>query len=43
MFKSKKAFITHPVAAIIVGFLVGMLIMYLIAKGMIPGINFKVC
>jgi len=36
MFKSKKAYIAHPVGAIIVGFLLGLLVMYLMAKGTIP-------
>lgn len=42
MFKSKKAYIQHPVGAIIVGFLVGLLVMYLIARGTIP-FPLKVC
>ncbi|HZX44904.1 MAG TPA: hypothetical protein VFF28_04430 [Candidatus Nanoarchaeia archaeon] len=33
---NKKAYIHHPVVAIIVGFLIGMIVMYLMAKGTIP-------
>jgi len=33
---NKKGYLHHPVIAIITGFLVGMLIMYLICKGIIP-------
>lgn len=36
MFKGKKAYIHHPVVAIIVGFIVGMVIMFLMARGVIP-------
>ena len=36
MFKSRKAYIHHPVGAIIVGFLLGLLLMYLMARGTIP-------
>jgi hypothetical protein len=36
MFKGKKGFITHPIIAIIIGFLLGMLVMFLIARGIIP-------
>ncbi len=42
MFSSKKAYIHHPLGAGIVAFILGMLVMYLIAKGTIP-IPFKVC
>lgn len=42
MFKGKKAYIHHPVVAIIVGFLLGMLVMYLIARGVIP-VALNVC
>ena len=42
MFKSKKAFITHPVAVAVIAFLLGALLMYLIAKGTIP-IGLNVC
>jgi hypothetical protein len=33
---NRKAWIHHPVGAIVIGFLVGALAMYLIAKGIIP-------
>jgi len=40
MLRGKKAFIHHPIVAIIVGFLLGMLTMFLIARGIIPaGLN----
>jgi len=42
MFKSKKAFVAHPGTWIVVAFLLGMLVMYLIAKGTLP-IPIKVC
>ncbi len=42
MFKSKKAFIMHPVTWIVVAFLLGALAMYLTAKGTLP-IPIKVC
>ncbi len=42
MFKSKKAYIHHPVGAIIVGFILGMLLMYLMAKGTVPT-PFRIC
>ncbi len=42
MLKNKKGYIDHPVVAILVGFLVGALVMYLVAKGIIP-VNIPVC
>ncbi len=43
MFKNKKAFISmHPVVLILVAFILGLLVMYLIAKGTIP-VPIKVC
>ncbi len=33
---NKKGFITHPIVLAFVAFLVGMLLMYLLAKGIIP-------
>jgi len=36
MFRGKKAFIHHPLIAVIVGFLLGMLVLFLIARGIIP-------
>lgn len=42
MFKSKKAFVAHPATWIVVAFLLGMLVMYLIAKGTLP-IPIRVC
>ena len=33
---NKKAYLHHPGVAIVVGFLVGMLLMWLICKGIIP-------
>ncbi len=39
---NKKAFIAHPATWIIVAFLAGMLVMYLIAKGTIP-VPIRVC
>ena len=42
MFKSKKAFVAHPITWIIVAFLLGMLVMYLAAKGTIS-LPIKVC
>jgi hypothetical protein len=42
MFKSKKAFIAHPATWIVISFLLGMLVMYLTAKGTLP-IPIKVC
>jgi uncharacterized membrane-anchored protein YhcB (DUF1043 family) len=40
---NKKGYLHHPVVAIIVGFLVGMLVMYLMAKGIIPLGGIKIC
>tara|TARA_B100001971_G_scaffold194820_1_gene201165 strand:+ start:355 stop:534 length:180 start_codon:yes stop_codon:yes gene_type:complete len=42
MFKSKKAFIMHPGVWIGVAFVAGLLIMYLLAKGIIP-VGIKIC
>lgn len=42
MFNSKRAFVAHPVTWIIIAFLLGMLAMYLIAKGTIP-VPIRVC
>jgi hypothetical protein len=42
MFGGKRAYIHHPVVAIIVGFLLGMLVMFLIARGVIP-VQLNVC
>jgi len=33
---NKRAFITHPVTLAFIAFLIGMLLMYLMAKGIIP-------
>lgn len=40
---SKKGYVHHPVGAIIVGFLVGMLVMYLMCKGIIPLGDIRIC
>jgi hypothetical protein len=40
---NKKGYIHHPVVAIIVGFLGGLIVMYLIAKGIIPVGGIKIC
>ncbi|HJX05623.1 MAG TPA: hypothetical protein VJ461_02855 [Candidatus Nanoarchaeia archaeon] len=40
---NKKGYLHHPIVAIIVGFLVGMIIMYLMCKGIIPLGGFKIC
>jgi len=42
MFKSKKGFIMHPATWIIAAFILGALVMYLIAKGTIP-VPIRVC
>lgn len=42
MFKSKKAFIHHPATWIIVAFIAGFVVAYLMAKGIIP-INLGMC
>ena len=42
MFKNKKAFIMHPATWIIAAFILGMVVMYLMAKGTIPA-PIKVC
>jgi len=42
MFKNKKAFIAHPVTWMIIAFILGALVMYLIAKGTLP-IPLNVC
>jgi hypothetical protein len=42
MFKNKKGFITHPVTMIVGSFILGLIVMYLIAKGIIP-INLNLC
>ncbi len=39
----KKAYLHHPLVAIVVGFLVGMVLMYLIAKGVVPIAGIKIC
>ena len=39
---NKKGYLQHPVVAIIVGFIVGMIVMFLIAKGIIP-IGIGIC
>ncbi|MFH2028232.1 MAG: hypothetical protein ABIJ08_03780 [Nanoarchaeota archaeon] len=39
---NKKGFITHPIFLAVVAFIVGMVLMYLIAKKMIP-IPIPVC
>jgi len=36
MFKSKKAYLAHPVFDIAIWFIIGMVVMYLIAKKIIP-------
>ncbi len=33
---NKRGFIAHPVTWIVVAFILGMIVMYLIAKGVIP-------
>ena len=40
---NKKGYIHHPVGAIIIGFLAGMLLMYLMCKGIIPIGSIKIC
>jgi len=41
LLKQKKGIILHPVTWIVVAFLIGMLVMYLIGTGTIPaGMNF---
>lgn len=42
MFKSKKGYMAHPVFDIIIWFVLGMIVMYLIARGIIP-LPFKIC
>jgi len=42
MFKDKKAFIAHPATWVIGAFILGLLVMYLIAKGTIS-VPLKVC
>ena len=42
MFNNKKGFITHPITMAVVAFLLGALVMYLMAKGTIPA-PFRVC
>lgn len=42
MFKSKKAYLAHPVFDIIIWFVLGMVAMYLIARGIIP-VPLRVC
>jgi len=42
MFQGKKAFITHPITLAVAAFIIGLLVMYLIAKGIIP-FPLKVC
>lgn len=36
MLNNKKGFITHPYTMMIVAFFVGMILMFLIAKGVMP-------
>jgi len=33
---NKKGFITHPIFLAIIAFIIGMVLMYLLAKGIIP-------
>jgi len=44
MFKSKKAYIHHPlVLAFLAGVVFTIIFIYLMNKGMIPGVNFRFC
>ncbi|KYK26023.1 hypothetical protein AYK26_01085 [Euryarchaeota archaeon SM23-78] len=43
IFMNKKGYIHHPIVAIIVGFLLGLLLMWLICKGIIPLGGLKIC
>jgi len=39
---NKKAFITHPITLAFITFLIGMLLMFLMARGVIP-VPFQIC
>jgi|TARA_B100001971_G_C18112118_1_gene494780 hypothetical protein len=44
MFTSKKGYLQHPfVIALVIGFLTALILVFLLNKGMIPGVNFKFC
>jgi hypothetical protein len=40
---NKKGYLHHPVVAIIVGFIIGLLVMWMICKGIIPMGSVKIC
>lgn len=42
--KSKKGYIHHPIGiGFIIGFILGLIIVYALNNSMIPGIGFKFC
>jgi cell division protein FtsX len=44
MLKTKKGYLQHPfVIALVIGFLGALILVFLLNKGMIPGVNFKFC
>tara|TARA_Y100000310_G_scaffold340401_1_gene436046 strand:- start:2347 stop:2481 length:135 start_codon:yes stop_codon:yes gene_type:complete len=44
MMTSKKGYLHHPfVIALVIGFLGALILVFLLNKGMIPGVNFKFC
>ncbi|MDA1196764.1 MAG: hypothetical protein O2779_02250 [Nanoarchaeota archaeon] len=44
MFTSKKGYLQHPfMIALVIGILGTLIFVFLMNKGMIPGVNFKFC
>lgn len=44
MLKNKKAYLHHPFAiALVVGFVLALILVYLLNNSMIPGVNWKFC
>ncbi len=44
MLTTKKGYLQHPfVIALVIGFLSALVLVFLLNKGMIPGVNFKFC
>ncbi|MDP7323639.1 MAG: hypothetical protein QF632_02670 [Candidatus Woesearchaeota archaeon] len=40
---NKKGFIYHPITWIVVAFIIGLVVMFLMAKGIIPSFGLGVC
>jgi|TARA_B100001964_G_C13963201_1_gene478608 tetrahydromethanopterin S-methyltransferase subunit C len=40
---NKIGFIAHPIVAIVIAFILGVIITVIVAKGFIPTGNFKIC